>query len=60
MAVVMKITMVWNVIPCSLIDGYHDSEELATSIFSFENSSSLKMEAVGSTKMLVCIYQTTL
>jgi hypothetical protein len=54
MAVNIKTAVFWDVMPCSLVDGYHVSEESAAFI-----SFTLKTEALYSSKTLVRIYQIT-
>lgn len=43
----VKITVFFDVVPCSLVDMYQKVEEPAVSIFT------VKMEAPGSTEMLL-------
>jgi hypothetical protein len=62
----IKITVCWNVTPCSLVDRYRRFS--GTYCFSlrgrrhktlFSHSSALKMEVESSSETLVPVYQTT-
>jgi hypothetical protein len=49
----MKITVCWDVMPCSLVDGYQCFR--GTCCF---HSCTLKMEVLGYSETLIPIYQT--
>jgi hypothetical protein len=55
MAVPMKITVFWDVMICNLVDSYQHSQGICCLL---PYSSSLKMGALSSSKMLTLIYQT--
>jgi hypothetical protein len=59
MAVTMKITIFWDVMPYRLVDHYWHFRGTYASSFRVEDSSALKMEAAHSSKMPVTVYQST-
>jgi hypothetical protein len=56
MNVSVMIAIFWDLMPCNLVDRYQCFGESSVSIIREKSKHTLMMEAVGSSKMLACIY----